>query len=64
MQVCGSNALKRQQKFPYVGKIVSRAGNKISPLKEIFFPPIEKGERLSHFGIFMHIFTSSAYSIV
>jgi hypothetical protein len=33
-----------QQKFPYVGKIVSQAGNKIFPPKEIFFLPIEKGK--------------------
>ena len=33
-----------QQKFPYEGKIVSQAENKISPPKEIFFPPIEKGK--------------------
>ena len=64
MQAFRSNLLYMQQKFPYVGKIVSQAGNKISPPKEIFFPPIEKGKGLSHFGIFMHIFTSSAYSIV
>ena len=63
MQVFRSNVLKMQQKFPYVGKIVSQAGNKISPSKEIFFPPIEKGERLTIFGIFMQIFISSAYFI-
>ena len=64
MQVYGSNTLKRQQKFPYEGKIVSQAGNKISPPKEIFFFPIKKGERLAYFRIFMHIFISSAYFIV